>query len=112
MCDILTEKKYLTRPSPPRPANSYYCRGKTYVGNDGNFWTSVINDKNGVYRWVKVKDEKNASPKGRKASPKGRKASPKGRKASPKGRKATAIPKGTYKFIKCDYKTKKCIPIF
>jgi hypothetical protein len=53
MCDVSTLKKYLTRPSPPRPANDSPCRGKTYIGNDGNMWQSKMTSGS-VYRWVKV----------------------------------------------------------
>uniref|UniRef100_A0A6C0KUG3 Uncharacterized protein n=1 Tax=viral metagenome TaxID=1070528 RepID=A0A6C0KUG3_9ZZZZ len=53
MCDISTNKKYLSRPSPPRPANDIGCVGKTFVGNDGNLWTSKQNTS-GIFRWVKV----------------------------------------------------------
>ncbi len=68
MCDISSNKKYLTRPSPPRPANEAGCRGKTFVGNDGNFWTSKANSQ-GIYRWVsdsvakKVAGKKSATKK-------------------------------------------------
>ena len=53
MCDVSTNKKYLTRPSPPRPANDVGCKGKTFIGNDGNLWKSSVTAK-GIYRWVKV----------------------------------------------------------
>jgi hypothetical protein len=42
------DKKYLTRDSPPYPANEY-C-GKTMKGNNGKMYTSVA-DKNNVCRW-------------------------------------------------------------
>ena len=54
MCDVKTEIKYLKRPSPPRPANDPGCRGKTFTGNDGNKWTSIVTSS-GFYKWVKTK---------------------------------------------------------
>ncbi len=42
-------KHYTERPSPPFPANMN-C-GKTKLGNDGRYWTSVA-ASNGVCRWV------------------------------------------------------------
>jgi len=42
------DKKYLTRSSPPYPANEY-C-GKTKMGNDGHMYISVP-DKNNICRW-------------------------------------------------------------
>jgi len=53
-CPISNLKKYTIRKSPPRPSNDSGCRGKIFRGNDGLFYASVPN-KNGVYRWVKVK---------------------------------------------------------
>jgi len=53
MCDVKTENKYRSRPSPPRPANDPACRGKTFTGNDGKKWTSIVTSS-GVYRWVKT----------------------------------------------------------
>ena len=47
----MTKKKYLTRDSPPYPANDY-C-GKKKKGNDGNMYLSTP-DKNGVCKWIKV----------------------------------------------------------
>ena len=46
-----TLKKYLTRDSPPYPANDY-C-GKKMKGNDGLMYVSSP-DKNGVCKWMKV----------------------------------------------------------
>jgi hypothetical protein len=46
-----TLKKYLTRDSPPYPANDY-CR-KKMKGNDGLMYVSTP-DKNGVCKWIKV----------------------------------------------------------
>lgn len=42
------DKKYLTRNSPPYPANEH-C-GETKKGNDGKMYTSVP-DKNKICRW-------------------------------------------------------------
>jgi hypothetical protein len=42
------DKKYLTRDSPPYPANDH-C-GETMKGNNGKMYTSVA-DKNNVCRW-------------------------------------------------------------
>jgi len=47
----MTKKKYLTRDSPPYPANDY-C-GKKKKGNDGNMYLSTP-DKNGICKWIKV----------------------------------------------------------
>ena len=52
-CSVSSLSKYTSRTSPPRPANSAGCRGKTHIGNDGNAWISKP-AINGVYRWVKV----------------------------------------------------------
>ena len=46
-----TKKKYITRNSPPYPANDY-C-GKKMKGNDGLMYLSSP-DKNGVCKWMKV----------------------------------------------------------
>jgi hypothetical protein len=46
-----TLKKYLTRDSPPYPANDY-CH-KKMKGNDGLMYVSTP-DKNGVCKWMKV----------------------------------------------------------
>jgi hypothetical protein len=43
--------KYMTRPSPPYPANDF-CEKKK-KGNDGHMYISKPN-KNGICRWVKV----------------------------------------------------------
>jgi len=53
-CPELQNKKYRNRQGPPRPANEVGCRGKRFVGNDGNLYVSKAN-VNGVYRWVRVK---------------------------------------------------------
>ena len=42
------DKKYLTRDSPPYPANKH-C-GETKKGNDGKMYTAVP-DKNNICRW-------------------------------------------------------------
>jgi len=46
-----TLKKYLTRDSPPYPANEY-C-GKKMKGNNGLMYVSTP-DKNGICKWMKV----------------------------------------------------------
>ena len=51
----MTQKKYVTRPSPPYPANDY-C-GKKKKGNDGNMYIST-RDKNGTCKWIKEKTKK------------------------------------------------------
>ena len=51
-CPLGDLKKYVNRPSPPRPANDPGCRDQIRRGNDGLLYASVSN-KNGVYRWVK-----------------------------------------------------------
>lgn len=54
--DPLDFKPNYNRPSPPEPA-SIFGNDKTFsVGNDGNLYTNV-KDKNGVWRWKKVKEE-------------------------------------------------------
>ena len=53
-CTIQATKKYQDRPSPPYPANE--CHNKQMTGNDGLLYVSK-GDKNGVYKWVKVRDE-------------------------------------------------------
>jgi hypothetical protein len=53
-CTPQTEKKYQDRPSPPYPANE--CHNKRMMGNDGLLYLSK-GSKNGVYKWVKVRDE-------------------------------------------------------
>jgi hypothetical protein len=46
-----TTKKYLTRPSPPYPANK--CCGKTMTGNDGSKYIAAQNAF-GICAWKKV----------------------------------------------------------
>jgi hypothetical protein len=50
-CVMQTTKKYLTRSSPPYPANK--CCGKTMTGNDGAKYTSV-QKTSGICAWKKV----------------------------------------------------------
>lgn len=50
-CVYQSGKKYLTRESPPYPANE--CCNMNIIGNDGNMWKSV-RSSNGVCRWVKA----------------------------------------------------------
>jgi len=48
-CVKINTKKYLTRDSPPYPANQ--CPNEIKKGNDGNYYQSKP-DKNGVYKWI------------------------------------------------------------
>jgi hypothetical protein len=50
-CVMQTAKKYLTRASPPYPANK--CCGKIMTGNDGNKYAS-IQKTTGMCAWKKV----------------------------------------------------------
>lgn len=50
-CSRQSTKKYITRGSPPYPANQ--CCGETFEGNDGNLWVSKPTFR-GVCRWVKA----------------------------------------------------------
>ena len=50
-CAMQTTKKYLTRPSPPYPANK--CCGKTMTGNDGSKYIAAPN-ASGICAWKKV----------------------------------------------------------
>jgi hypothetical protein len=54
MCKKKTEKKYLTRKSPPYSAME--CKGKTLEGKDGPY--TSIPDKNNIYRWKSKKMRK------------------------------------------------------
>ena len=45
--------KYMSRPSPPYPANDPRCHGKIVLGNDGNLWISKLAGASN--RWVKYK---------------------------------------------------------
>jgi hypothetical protein len=51
-CAEKTTKKYVTRQSPPFPANQ--CQGHMKKGNDGNFWQSTRVGAQKVYTWKKV----------------------------------------------------------
>lgn len=53
-CKENTAKTKTTRGAPPYNAKD--CKGKVKKGNDGAWYISVP-DKNGVYRWVKHKEE-------------------------------------------------------
>ena len=46
-------EKYRFRPSPPYPANQ--CKNKKRKGNSGDMYISKGPDKNGNYRWLKLK---------------------------------------------------------
>ncbi len=48
-CELQTTKKYMTRPSPPYPANQ--CCTQVKTGNNGQMFLSK-EFKNGVCRWV------------------------------------------------------------
>lgn len=50
-CAMQTTKKYLSRPSPPYPANK--CCGKTMIGNDGSKYIAAPN-ASGICAWKKV----------------------------------------------------------
>ena len=50
-CIMQTTKKYLTRSSPPYPANK--CCGKTMTGNDGAKYTAAPG-VSGICTWKKV----------------------------------------------------------
>lgn len=54
-CKKINEKKYLERPTPPYHAND--CENLIKNGNDGKKYIS-LEDKNGVYKWKKIEDEK------------------------------------------------------
>jgi hypothetical protein len=59
-------KKYMTRSSPNFPANQ--CRGQALTGNDGiNMYISK-KDSRGIYRWIKITDNKPVSRKVSKKS--------------------------------------------
>jgi hypothetical protein len=60
MCDMQYNKKYMSRPGPPYPAQE--CRNREMFGNNGKLYVSK-RSANGVYRWVV------ASPKPRRRSP-------------------------------------------
>jgi hypothetical protein len=47
-CTEQTTAKYVSRPSPPYPANE--CGGLRLIGNDGRIYVSQPN-KNGVHTW-------------------------------------------------------------
>lgn len=80
-CEPQTLKKYVTRPSPPYPANE--CCGRTLAGNDGARYVSVPN-KNGVCRWVRAdRPEPARQPPPAKAKAKPKKAQPKAKDCPP-----------------------------
>lgn len=51
-CTMRATKKYLSRPSPPYPAND--CCGMKKIGNDGSKYVSKPN-ANGICFWKKMK---------------------------------------------------------
>ena len=54
-CTKKTQKKYVTRDSPPYSASD--CKTLKKKGNDGNFYVSEP-DKNGTYKWIKASSVK------------------------------------------------------
>ena len=56
-CSKQTTARYTspTRKSPPRKSKD--CKGKRRTGLDGRLWVSK-RDVNGVYRWVRVTEDK------------------------------------------------------
>ena len=53
-CEPSNLKKYINRKSPAFPAQN--CRHHKKIGNDGFPYVSKP-DKNGIFKWVKVKEE-------------------------------------------------------
>ena len=47
------KSKYSQRPGPPYPAQS--CKNRIKLGNDHLYYKSKA-DKNGIYKWVKIKE--------------------------------------------------------
>jgi len=66
-CKEQTSKKYTERPSPPIKAGD--CPNQKKKGNDGLCYISTPN-KNGVFRWVKVKTSKTSSKRVTSSEPK------------------------------------------
>lgn len=52
-CLAQSTKKYMTRGSPPFPANMLGCRGTIKQGNDGHNYISSMN-MNGIYTWKRT----------------------------------------------------------
>lgn len=98
-CVRQTTKKYLTRPSPAYPAN--LCCGMKMVGNDSKLYISV-EDKNGVCKWIKVKDSSDfvkIGSKSKKMSNRSRK-SKSSRKIKKSVKKSRKIKKSVKRSIK------------
>jgi hypothetical protein len=57
-CTKKTQKKYVTRDSPPYSASD--CKTLKKKGNDGKFYVSEPH-KNGTYKWIKAKSIKNTN---------------------------------------------------
>ena len=72
MCEAQVTNKYLTRKSPPYPANK--CCGKIKRGNDDRKYQSIPN-KNGVCRWVPLNSKSSSRNLDRKSTKKRRKSS-------------------------------------
>ena len=51
-CFMSSRTKYRVRPGPPYPAQD--CKNRRMIGND-RFYYKSNPDKNGTYRWVKIK---------------------------------------------------------
>jgi len=59
-CSLQNTKKYITRDSPPYPANE--CCHQRKIGNDGTMYVSVPS-KAGICRWIKVSSVKKSPAK-------------------------------------------------
>ena len=95
-CTRQFTQKYMTRGSPPYPANE--CKGSVKLGNDGYLYESR-NASNGVHRWIR--EDFKRSPLSKRKSPKKKTSSPKLKKRnSPKKRCANGFKKVGTKCIK------------
>jgi ADP-heptose:LPS heptosyltransferase len=52
-CSMSSRSKYRTRPGPPYPAQD--CKNRKMLGNDRFYYKSKP-DKNGIYKWIKIKE--------------------------------------------------------
>lgn len=66
MCDVQTQNKYTSRPSPPYPANE--CCGEQKRGNDGRMYVSVRNAR-GICAWKLHEGSESPARRPRAASP-------------------------------------------
>lgn len=80
-CTRQTTKKYVTRASPPIPANACPA-GQRRRGNDGSMYVATPN-KHGVNRWVGVTGATRRKTAAAKATPASAKKSTGGRKKKP-----------------------------